>query len=360
MRKSDISGVVVLAGLGALIAVTAAGGWVPQSSGTTAEFRGLVPVDLQVVWASGTGGRVARTVDGGATWRVDTVAGATALDFRSLAALDAQTAIVASAGEAERGLAQLHRTTDGGRSWTRVFSTEERGVFFDALAFWDDRRGIALSDPVDGRLYLLLTDDGGRSWVRISPERLPRMLEGEAMFAASNTSMAVQPPEHVWIATGGASRARVIHSADGGHSWQVVDTPVHSGDGSAGIFSIAFADARRGIVVGGDYRQPRGLFPNVALTEDGGRQWRPARGPLPPGYMSAVSYVPGTDGRTLVAVGLAGTALSLDGGDSWTLTDSTAYNAVAFAGAGAGWAAGPRGRISRWQGDIIPALPIRK
>ena len=41
--------------------------WMPQQSGTTAEFRGLVAVSPLVVWASGTRGRVARTTDGGKT-----------------------------------------------------------------------------------------------------------------------------------------------------------------------------------------------------------------------------------------------------------------------------------------------------
>jgi len=64
--------------------------------------------------------------------------------------------------------------------------------------------------------------------------------------------------------------------------------------------------------------------------------------------MSAVAYIPGTAGKSLVAVGLGGTALSTDGGDSWSMVDTVAYNSVAFASRTAGWAAGPRGRIVKW------------
>ena len=53
--------------------------WMPLQSNTNAEFRGLVAVSPTVVWASGTRGRVARTSDGGKTWRVDTIAGADTL-----------------------------------------------------------------------------------------------------------------------------------------------------------------------------------------------------------------------------------------------------------------------------------------
>src|SRR5262249_33093128 len=93
---------------------------------------------------------------------------------------------------------------------------------------------------------------------------------------------------------------------------------------------------------------PRTPSDNVAVTADGGQTWRLARGSLPRGYMSGVAFIPGTSGRSLVAVGLAGTATSADGGDSWTMVDTVAYHSVAFASATAGWAAGPRGRIAKW------------
>jgi hypothetical protein len=91
----------------------------------------------------------------------------------------------------------------------------------------------------------------------------------------------------------------------------------------------------------------RGGLPNVAITEDGGRTWRVAKGPLPVGYLSAVSVVPGSS--NVVAVGLAGTAFSGDGGESWLMVDSVAYNSVRFDGT-AGWAAGPKGRVAKWSG----------
>ena len=58
--------------------------------------------------------------------------------------------------------------------------------------------------------------------------------------------------------------------------------------------------------------------------------------------------LPGTNGRSLVAVGLGGTAQSADGGESWKMVDTVAYNSVAFASRNDGWAAGPRGRIAKW------------
>jgi photosystem II stability/assembly factor-like uncharacterized protein len=337
------------AAIGALLAATAADAqWTPQSSGTDAEFRGLSVVNTNVVWASGTRGRVARTRDSGKTWVVDSVNTAGGLDLRAIHARNANVAWAMSAGEAERGLAKIFKTTDGGKNWTLQFTTSDTGVFLDALAFWDDQHGIAMSDPVKGKLFLLRTSDGGTTWTRVPPDALPPVLPGEAAFAASGTCIAVQGTSNVWIATGGAERARVFRSTDRGRTWSVSDTPIHAGSAAAGIFSIAFADGRRGVVVGGEYTKPKERFDNVAITTDGGQTWRVAKGPLPAGYMSAVAFLPGTRGQQLVAVGLAGTAKSADGGESWTMVDTTAYNSVAFANARDGWAVGPQGRIAKW------------
>lgn len=347
----------------AVLSLTAfSGGWVIQPSGTRSSFRGLSVVDAKTVWVSGSRGKFLRTSDGGTTWTLDSIAGADSLDLRDIQAFDASTAVAISAGEAEKGQAKIFRTSDGGATWTIVFTTDQKGVFFDALSFWDARHGIVLSDPVGGKLFLLVTDDGGVTWTRVPPDGLPAMLPNEASFAASGTCLAVQGAANAWIATGGGTIARVFRSTDRGRSWTVAETPVHSGDsGAAGIFSVGFTDAKNGIVVGGNYNQPKTPYVNVALSADGGVTWRAAAGPTPPGYLSAVAYVPGTNGRTLVATGLVGTGISIDGGERWSMADTLGYNAVAFAGVDdAGWAVGDRGRIAKWAGHVDLSIPVKK
>jgi photosystem II stability/assembly factor-like uncharacterized protein len=323
--------------------------WLPQSSGTTSELRGLSVPTRNVVWASGARGRYVRSVDGGRSWAADSVPDVSRLDFRAVFAFDASTAFLLSAGPAEGGQANIYSTVDRGAHWTRVYSITQAGVFLDAIAFWDRQHGIAMSDPIEGRWFLLTTADGGRTWTRIPPERIPPVLQGEAAFAASGTCLTVQGGRNVWIGTGGAAKARVFRSTDRGRTWSVAETPVHAGGASAGIFSVAFRDAKRGIVVGGDYQKPKEMLDNIALTDDGGRTWRLARGPMPAGYMSGVAYVPGTS--TVVAVGLAGTARSDNGGDRWTMVDTVGYNTVSFATRDRGWAVGPQGRVARWAAD---------
>jgi photosystem II stability/assembly factor-like uncharacterized protein len=323
------------------------GRWTPQASGTDAEFRGLVALSPAVAWASGTRGRVARTTNGGRSWVIDSVPGAAKLDFRDIAALGATRAWAMAAGPAEQDQAQIFRTDDASH-WTRQLAMRDSGVFLDALAFWDGDHGIAMSDPVKGRLFILVTDNGGATWTRVPTDNAPPVLPGEAAFAASGTCLAIQGSSNVWIGTGGGARARVFRSTDRGRTWSVAETPVQAGTNASGIFSVAFADANNGIAVGGEYTKPRGLSPNVAITDDGGRTWRRPIGTLPQGYMSGAAFVPGTGGRAIVAVGLGGTAVSNDRGDSWTMVDTLGYNTVAFASRDVGWAVGPRGRIAVW------------
>lgn len=338
----------------------ARGQWLPQAAGSTAELRGLSVVDRAVAWLSGARGTVVRTTDGGATWSAESLPGASALDLRAIHGESGLLAWAMSSGEADKGQARLYRTTDGGKHWALQYSTHRKGVFFDAIAFWDRRHGIALSDPVAGHFFLLTTSDGGAHWMRVPPSRLPATLPGEGAFAASGSCLTVLGAADVWIGTGGAAKARVFHSRDRGRHWAVAETPVHAGRASAGIFSLAFRDALHGVAVGGDYQKAREAIDNVALTDDGGRSWTRAVGTPPAGYMSAVSYVPGGGSatQTLVAVGLAGTAVSTDDGRSWAMTDSVAYNSVQFvAPSDGGVAAGPRGRVARWRGPVQIAKP---
>lgn len=323
--------------------------WIQQTSTTSADLRGVSVVSRSVAWASGSKGTFLRTTDGGATWAADTVPGATTLDFRDVQAIDASTAYLMSIGPGEQS--RIYKTTDAGRHWTLQFTNTAPKGFLDGMAFWDADNGIALSDPVDGHLLVITTSDGGRHWTPVPPAQLPPTLEGEAAFAASGTSIAVEGSARVWIGTGGGARARVFKSADRGRRWTVADTPMAAGTAASGIFSLVFTSAEHGVAVGGDYRMPREVRANVAVTADGGATWRLVEGAVPAGYRSGVAAVVGKGALTLIAVGASGSDWSLDGGATWTPIDALDYNSVAFAGAlDAGWAVGPRGRIAKFGG----------
>ena len=77
------------------------------------------------------------------------------LDFRDVEAFDANTAYVLSIGEGENS--RIYKTIDGGKNWKLQFKNTNPKAFFDAFAFWDEKHGIAMSDPVDGKYLLLET-----------------------------------------------------------------------------------------------------------------------------------------------------------------------------------------------------------
>ena len=148
----------------------------------------------------------------------------------------------------------------------------------------------------------------------------------------------------------GGKAARVFESNDRGRSWTAVAVPLASGAPSQGVFALAFADPRRGVAVGGDYAAPRERTGVAAVTRDGGRSWTRTADRAPGGYRSGLALVPGSGGRTLVAVGTSGSDRSTDGGETWQPMDTLALNAVSFASPAAGWAVGPGGRIARYVG----------
>jgi photosystem II stability/assembly factor-like uncharacterized protein len=328
-----------------LVCGPAAAQWRVQATGATADLRGLSVVNRLIVWASGTHGTFAHTTDGGATWQAGSVAGAAELDFRDVEAFDANTAYLLSAGKDRQS--RIYKTTDGGAHWTLQFTNHLPEAFFDAMAFWDRDHGIAVSDPVNGRFVMVATENGGATWAEIPATNLPLAVVGEGAFAASGTCLIAQGQANAWFVTGGAA-ARVFRTTDRGRSWTVTASPISSGVESAGIFSIAFEDATRGVIVGGDYRKPNEAGDNVAVTADGGRTWKLARGPRPAGYRSGAVFVAPL---TVIAVGTSGSNYSTDGGASWTTLDGENYNSVA-ARNGVAWAVGPRGRIARL--DVLP------
>ena len=141
----------------------------------------------------------------------------------------------------------------------------------------------------------------------------------------------------------GRMAVRTLVSPDGGRTWQVADTPLASGQ-SSGIFSIAFRDAKHGVVAGGDYRKEAEAVDNLAITNDGGTTWTLIKGLS--GFRSVVTYVPGR--KTLIAIGPSGGDYSLDDGRTWTSINGPGFDTFSFApGKQTGWGAGAKGAIGK-------------
>ena len=326
----------------AALARPLSGQWVPQSSGTATEFRGLHAVNDRVVWAAGRGGVVARTTDGGNTWTADTIPGASSLFLIAIRALDQRRAWALGTAFSGASAARIYRTDDGGRTWRLQYENTTAGVFFDGMAFWDANNGIAFGDPLEGRFTLLVTRDGGARWTPVPAERSPPAQDGEAAFAASGTAIALGGKREVWIGTGGGPRARVLYSADRGTTWRASETPATAGP-ARGIFGVAFRDRRHGVAVGGDYQNREASVGNLMRSVDGGRTWQLVTSPGLTGVQYGVSAA---GRRTFVSAGPTGSAISNDDGATWRRLEGPGFNTVSCAAAIC-WAAGVEGRIAR-------------
>ena len=258
----------------AALLVAASATWTPQTSGVTARLRGVSAVNDRVVWASGT------ERDGAADDRrrrhmeAVPVPDAAQLDFRDIDAFSESTAYVMSIGNGEAS--RIYKTVDGGRQWTLQLANKDPKIFLDAMAFWSPDAGIAFSDSVDGQFVIFSTTNGGRTWERVPADRLPPALPNEGAYAASGTNVAVSAQRM----SGSPPPPRACCTRPiAGSTWTVAQTPVAT-SAAAGIFSIAFRDARTASSSAATIQKEREAVDNAAVTADGGKTWTLVKGSL--------------------------------------------------------------------------------
>ncbi|MFG6685531.1 WD40/YVTN/BNR-like repeat-containing protein [Mariniflexile sp. HNIBRBA6329] len=239
--------------------------------------------------------------------------------------------------------AVLYKTGGSGQMQV-VYKENHAKVFYDAMVFWNNQEGIAVGDPTDGCMSIIITRDGGNTWNKISCYKLPKSKEGEAAFAASNTNIAIVG-DKTWVATGGKS-SRILYSADMGETWEVFETPIVQGLETTGIYSIDFYDEMNGFAIGGDYTKPDANTANKIRTTNGGETWQLVAQNESPGYRSCVQYIPNRNGKELIAVGFKGIDFSNDSGDSWKRLSEEDFYTLRFLNDSIAYAAGA-GRISK-------------
>lgn len=219
-----------------------------------------------------------------------------------------------------------------------VYTEYHEKVFYDSMKFFDDLNGIAMGDPTNDCLSIIITRDGGNSWFKIDCTNLPKIYEGEAAFAASNTNIAIAG-ENAWIATGGL-KSRIFHTSDMGVTWNVYNTPIIQGRNTTGIYSIDFYNEKQGIICGGDYTDKFGNSANKAITNDGGKTWQVVSENKEPKYVSCVQYVPKTDGKEVFAVSTNGIFYSNNAGINWKKISDEGFYTIRFASDKSAWLSG--------------------
>ena len=347
--------------------------WTLQNSGTTASLRGIDSLGNGVAWASGTGGTVLRTEDGGNHWQLcKTPPDAEKLDFRGVQALDAKTAVVMSSGKGD--LSRLYKTTDSCQTWRLVFTNPDADGFFDALHV-TDHMGVVVGDPVGGRFALFASLNSElETWSRFGEQSdfshfkfEPSPYAGEALFAASNSNVKGSPKAGIGFVTGGPRGAYFAYGLWSEHGvggyptaeFAKIAIPLAMSP-SAGAFSFdCSAELSNGlhqrcVAAGGDYQSVDSTNGVVAYSSNSGRKWIVSRKP-PHGYRSAVTYDAST--RTWITVGPNGTDVSTDDGRNWLALKPGPHDA---SDADKNWNAlslpfvvGPKGRIGVLRSEAL-------
>lgn len=312
------------------------------TEGNKTSLRGLSVVGDKIVWASGSDGMVARSSDGGKTWKWLQVKGFEKKEFRDIEAFDATRAIIMAIDTP----AYLLKTVDGGETWKVVYENHTPGMFLDAMTFWNEQAGMVIGDPINGKVFVARSFDEGNTWREVPYQYLPAADSGEAFFAASGTNVRPLDRDESVMVSGGMRSSIFIRD-------QKITLPIVQGSSTAGANSVAVmdADTRKGgnklVVVGGDFNKPASDSLNCFWSNNRGKTWQaPVKGPR--GYRSCVSYI---GGNKLVTCGLTGVDYSTDGGKNWVGISNTGFHTVIKAKDGkAVFFCGGNGRIGKLVG----------
>ena len=211
--------------------------------------------------------------------------------------------------------ALLYKFSSNLQSKKLVYEEQNKNVFYDSMQFYDAINGIAIGDPINGYLNVITTKDGGETWQKNSIENSPKVVDGEAAFAASNTNINIKNGK-TWVITGG-KKSRVFYSEDKGKSWRSFETPIVQGETMTGAFTADFYNDKIGFIAGGNYEKPNQNFQNKAITLNGGKTWKLVGENQGFGYSSCIQFVPESEGKQLVSVGANGLFYSFDSGKNW-------------------------------------------
>ena len=309
------------------------------ASGTKTNIRGLSVVNDNVVWVSGSNGTVGRSNNGGKSWKWLTVKGFEKNDFRDIEAFDAATAIIMSVAEP----AYILKTNDGGDTWKVVYENNTKGIFLDAMEFWNEEAGIVVGDPINGKFFIARTFDNGATWREIPFDKRPDADSGEACFAASGTNVrALDTDEAVFVSGGSRSRLFIRDEKK--------QLPLVQGKETTGANSIAVWDnykkngGRRMAVVGGDFNADSSREKNCFVSTDRGKTWNKPN-TAPHGYRSCIEYVSKSD---LFTCGLNGVDYSTDGGRNWKWISKEGFHVCRIAKMGSSvFLAGNNGKVGK-------------
>jgi len=292
-------------------------------------IRGLAVPNTNTIWASGSKGSIAKSVNGGLDFQWMQIKGYESRDFRSIHAWDDKEAIIVAVAAP----AIILKTKDGGATWYKVYENTDTLMFLDAIHFKDTSNGLVVGDPINNQIFLLSTVNKGENWKQVPSSYFKTPLEkGEAFFASSGSNIAQLSKDDFLVSGGLRSRLWI--------NGEAMDIPILQGDKSSGANSMAISPSGYYIIiVGGNFMKDTSRLQNAVglkLMEE--RNSKPQKLSLrkskividksigyPNGYRSGVVYVTNS---ILIACGTKGVDISKNKGKSWELISTESFHVV--------------------------------
>jgi photosystem II stability/assembly factor-like uncharacterized protein len=238
--------------------------------------------------------------------------------------------------------AYILKTTDGGASWKVVFSDSTKGMFLDAMDFYDNKHGIVVGDPIDSKFYIAKTINGGNTWTKTPSIMQSNAAPGEGCFASSGSNIYYfRNKDFLFVSGGTISR---VHDDAGGRSLPIIQGKESMGANSIAVRTDGPRVSNTFIIAGGDFTNDKDTTLNCVFTHDGGHTWLHPTTP-PHGYRSSIIYI---TGKKLLSCGTSGVDLSTDSGLTWRLISDNGFHVCRKAKKGkAVFLAGSNGRIAK-------------
>jgi len=281
-------------------------------------IRGMAVPNTNTIWASGSKGSIALSINGGTNFEWMQVQGYETRDFRSIHAWNEKEAIIVAVAAP----ALILKTKDGGKSWYKVYENADTIMFLDAIHFKDASNGLVVGDPISNHIFLLSSNDKGEHWNEVPSSYFKTPLEkGEAFFASSGSTIAQLSKEDFLVSGGVKSRLWINGSA--------MDIPIIQGGTSTGANSMAISpDGNNIMIVGGDFMKDTSRLQNVVCLKQSIIKSRWVIDKFighPNGYRSGVEYI---SNHILVSCGTSGVDISKNNGERWDLISTESFHVV--------------------------------
>ncbi len=286
-------------------------------------IRALKVENDSTCWFAGSKNKFGYTNDFGNTWKENVIKYDTFdLEFRSIS-VTTNSVFILSIGSP----ALLFKIDKKTLNYKLVYNETNEKAFYDSMQFWDDENGIAVGDPTEDCMSVIITRDGGNKWNKIACENLPLAVEGEAAFAASNTNINLVD-QKAFIVTGG-NEANVLVASEYGKIWKKYKTPITHGEKMTGIFSMDNLSLDTAIIAGGNWSSKENKDKAMAITKDKGITWELKENN--PGYVSCVQFIPKTNSLVACSNGIY---YSEDLAENWKKVIEECYYSLRISGNG--------------------------